>query len=183
MKHTEDSIAYAVANHVFPWLRYVVVPNVSWGLLPHEADLVALSGSDWLSEVEIKVTKGDFLADREKWKHQLAKTNGQPEVISSFYYAMPSSVWEKCKPEDLPQGAGLILVGQRWESEGQRARVVQKPTDNPRARKLRPDEREQLMRLGYMRYWCRQNAVERLLSAIHRDAEADMRSLPQKGSA
>lgn len=171
MKWTEDSIAYAVANSVFPWQRYVVVPNVSWGLLPHEADLVALSGADWLSEVEIKVTKGDFLADRDKWKHHLAKFNGMPEVISAFYYAMPTAVWEKCKPEDLPQGAGLILVGQRWSGDSQHARVAQKPADNASARKLRPDEREQLMRLGYMRYWCRQNAVERLLSAVHRDAE------------
>jgi hypothetical protein len=172
MKWTEDSIAYTVANHVFPWRRYVVVPNVSWGLLPHEADLVALSDSDWLSEVEIKVTKADFLADREKWKHQLAKTNGQHEIIDAFYYAMPSSVWDKCTPEDLPGGAGLILVGDAYRGDhNPRAFVKQKPTPNPRARKLRPDEREQLLRLGYMRYWCRQEAVERLLSGALREAE------------
>lgn len=171
MKWTADAVAFAVANDVFPWRRYVVVPNVSWGLLPHEADLVALSDAGWVSEVEIKISKGDFLADREKWKHQKAAVNGYPEAICSFYYAMPAAVWEKCQPEDLPQGAGLILCGDRWRGD-ERARVVQKPTDNPRARKLTADEREQLLRLGYMRYWCRQEAVERLLSSVLRDAES-----------
>lgn len=169
MKWTEDRIAYLIATSIFPWRRYVVVPNVSWGLLPHEADLVALSDADWLSEIEIKITKADFLADRDKYKHQLVK----PALISAFYYAMPLVVWEKCSPEDLPAGAGLILIGDRYRGDGNpQAFLKQKPVDNAGARKLRQDEREQLLRLGYIRYWCRENAVERLLSGILREAEA-----------
>lgn len=172
MRWTADTVSYAVAKGLFPWRRYIVVPNVSWGLLPHEADLVALSAAGWLTEVEVKVSKADFLADREKYKHQRAKINGSPELICEFYYAMPTTVWEKCKPEDLPEGAGLILCSrEEWESDP-KARVVQKPMSNPSARKLTDNEREQLLRLGYLRYWGRQEAVERVMSMVLRQAEA-----------
>jgi len=182
MPWSEDSIAYAVATNIFPWRRYVTVPNVSWGLLSHEADLVALSDAGWLSEVEIKVTKADFLADREKHRHKLSASHGQPELISAFYYAMPSAIWNKCQPEDLPPGAGLILVGDDYHRAREaRAYIAQKPTSNAVARRLTAEEREQLLRLGYIRYWGRQEAVDRLLSGILREAERLTAAAPGKG--
>ncbi len=173
MRWNADAVAFAVATHIFHWRKYVVVPNVSWGLLPHEADMIAMTDAGYLSEVEIKVSKADFLADREKYKHRLAESRGPHELIKEFYYAMPTTVWDKCKPEDLPTGAGLILCGLRGEyGKEDRAYVAQKPTINPGARKMSDAERQQLMRLCYMRYWCRQESVERLLTAVLRDAEA-----------
>lgn len=173
MRWTADAVALAVANAIFNWRKFVVVPNVSWGLLPHEADLIAMTEAGYIYEVEIKVSKADFLADKDKWKHRLAESRGQHELIKDFYYAMPTQVWEKCKPEDLPTGAGLILVSRdEYDRSRDRAYVAQKPTSNASARKVRDDERLQLMRLGYMRYWCRQEAVERLLSGVLRDAES-----------
>lgn len=172
MRWSEDSIAYAVASHIFPWRRYVTVPNVSWGLLPHEADLVALSDAGWLSEIEIKTTKADFLADHKKYKHQLSNVNGAPHLINSFYYAMPSNVWSKCAVEDLPQGAGLILVGDEYRGDrNAKAFVKQPPVSDQRARRLTSEEREQLLRLGYLRYWGRQEAIDSLLSGMLRQAE------------
>ena len=182
MKWNADAVAFAVATDIFHWRKYVVVPNVSWGLLPHEADMIAMTDAGYLSEVEIKVSKADFLADREKYKHKLAESRGPHELIKEFYYAMPTTVWEKCKPDDLPTGAGLILCGQRNEwGNDIKARVAQKATPNLGARKMRDDERHQLMRLGYMRYWCRQESVERLLSSVLRDAES--RSAASDGTA
>lgn len=173
MKWNADTVALAVANGIFHWRKFIVVPNVSWGLLPHEADLIAMTDAGYLSEVEIKVSKADFLADREKYKHRLAEAHGQHELIKEFFYAMPTQVWDKCKPDDLPPGAGLILVSRDEYDRKPRAHIAQKPTTNGRARKVRDDERLQLMRLAYMRYWCRQEAVERLLSGVLRTAETD----------
>ena len=173
MRFTEDSIAFAVATQIFPWRRYVVVPNISWGLLPYEADLVACSDAGWLSEVEIKISKADFLHDKEKPKHDIKWTASYPAIVSEFYYAMPSAVWQKCKPEDLPDGAGLILCGEHHKGNGVTHCFVEQKPKSRAARKLSNDERFQLMRLGYIRYWCRQNAVERLLEGIHRTAERD----------
>lgn len=172
MKWTADIVTFAVARDIFNWRKFLVVPNVSWGLLPHEADLLAMTDAGYLTEIEVKVSKADFLADREKYKHRLAEARGQHELIKEFYYAMPWSVWDKCKPEDLPTGAGLILVGRGEYDKQTQARIQQAPVVNFRARKARDDERIQLMRLGYMRYWSRMEAVERLLSGVLREAEA-----------
>lgn len=168
MRWTADAIAFAVAQTLFPWRRYVVVPNVSWGLLPHEADLLAMTDAGYLSEVEIKISKADFLADKDKRKH----LRGPSDLIKDFYYAMPVAVWDKCSPEDLPQGAGLILCGSRHGYRDQGPWISQKPVSNKLARPCTDAEREQLLRLGYIRYWSRQEAVERLLSAVLRDAES-----------
>lgn len=169
---TADAIARAIGRSVFPWRDYVLVPNVSWGMLPHEADLIAVSESLWLKEVEIKISKADFLADRKKWKHAMAARMGQHHLVSEFYYAMPGSIWQKCKPEDLPEGAGLILVSPEYRAGDLRAWVEKKAEHNPSSRKLNPKEHYQAMRLGYMRYWCRQDAVEALLAGLMREAES-----------
>ena len=44
------------------------VPNLSWGLLNHEADLVIVNKTGYLTEVEIKRSWEDFKADFNK-KH------------------------------------------------------------------------------------------------------------------
>jgi len=147
-----DEIAYALTRPQgpFPYRRYVCVPNVSWGLdLAGEADVVALSGSGYLTEIEIKISVADFRRDAGKRKHRLP--NGSAHgLVSAFYYAMPDTIWPKIEAE-FPPHAGLILVDDEY-----RARVVIKAPARA-CRKLRDDEREQLGRLGTMRYWTRLN--------------------------
>ena len=69
--------------------KYNVVPNVSWGLLNHEADLLALSRSGYLTEIEIKRSWEDFKADFKK-----SHTHDSP-FINRLYYAVPESIGEK----------------------------------------------------------------------------------------
>lgn len=69
--------------------RNIVVPNVDWGFLNHEADLLVLSKSGFLTEIEIKRTWADFKADFEK------KHTHYDEKLSYFYYAVPESIGEK----------------------------------------------------------------------------------------
>lgn len=156
---TEDSIAYALATRVFPWRQYVVVPNVDWGLLTHEADLVALSDSGWLSEIEIKISAADYRADASKPKHALAvSTPGHSPIINRFYYAMPDSVYEKIAP--VPAGYGCIVL-----TESGRAYKIIEAERRHGTRKLTEEERMKLMRLGYHRYWTRAQKVARLIAA------------------
>lgn len=44
----------------------IMIPNLSWGLLQYEADFVVVSKSGYLTEVEIKRSYSDFLADFKK---------------------------------------------------------------------------------------------------------------------
>ena len=46
----------------------VIVPNVTWGLFNHECDLVVMTGSGYVTEIEIKVDKYDLKNDVKK-KH------------------------------------------------------------------------------------------------------------------
>lgn len=161
-KWSEHKIAYAVARDVFPWQRWICVPNVDWGLLPHEADLVALSPSDWLSEIEIKISVADFKRDLKKPKHAI---NGHPTLISKFYYAMPAEVHETVRGLISP-GLGIIIVNQNG-----RAETLYDGDRRSTARKVTDAEREQLLRLGYIRYWARQHATREMVAVAHAQIE------------
>ena len=65
----------------------LVVPNVSWGFFSeHEADLVVVTKAGYLTEVEIKRSWTDFLADFKKRFY-----HADPR-IAKFYYAVPAFV-------------------------------------------------------------------------------------------
>ena len=68
---------------------HLVVPNVSWGFLNHEADLLVMTSSRLLTEIEIKRSWTDFLADFKK-NHD----HSHP-LIARFYYAVPSSIGKR----------------------------------------------------------------------------------------
>lgn len=68
---------------------HLVVPNVSWGFLNHEADLLVMTKARLLTEVEIKRSWSDFLADFKK-DHD----HSHP-LIARFYYAVPSSIGKR----------------------------------------------------------------------------------------
>lgn len=176
-KWTEERVAYAVARCIFPWRRYVVVPNVYWGLLPHEADLAVLSDAGWLSEVEIKIRVSDFRNDAKKAKHKSPGLSVRGDCITDFYYAMPADIWAKSNPEWLLLGAGLITVeANHTFPEHDMAKVVQKPMARPTARKLSEAERLQLIRLGYLRYWSRRETAENMIAAAYEGAAVIARS-------
>jgi hypothetical protein len=59
-KEIELRIAYYFGNR-----SHIIVPNVSWGLMMYECDLLVMPKSGHLYEVEIKVSKGDLIADKK----------------------------------------------------------------------------------------------------------------------
>jgi len=66
------------------------VPNVSWGLLNHECDLIICSKDGYLTEIEIKRSWADFLADFKK-KHR----HDDDDRIKCFHYAVPIAIKRK----------------------------------------------------------------------------------------
>lgn len=87
----------------------VICPNteaIGW-----EADLVVLQPTDYLAEIEIKVSRSDFKADFKKAaKHaglaagKKMHWRGQPNY---FYFAMPAGM---VKTEEVPAYCGLIYI-------------------------------------------------------------------------
>lgn len=78
---------------------------------PYEADFITITKSDYLIEVEIKISISDFRADFKK-KHY----HDCPEV-NALYYALPKELYEKHRGEVEEScdkvGAGIILISKK----------------------------------------------------------------------
>lgn len=144
-KWTAQQVEIAVTQHFNP-RRYLIVPNVSWGLFNyHEADMVILSPSNWGTEVEIKVTAADIKADLKK------RHGHKEEMIRDVWFAVPEELSED---PNIPSYAGILSV-KKWKTRNgkQRYSCVKKrlPDKNKNSRKFTPKEREKLLRLGSLR--------------------------------
>ena len=94
----------------------IVIPNVLLG--SYEADFITITKSDYLIEVEIKISISDFRADfKKKHYHDCPKVN-------ALYYAFSTELYEKHK-EEIDEscekvGAGIILIAEKklpkWDS-------------------------------------------------------------------
>jgi hypothetical protein len=86
---TADEITDTVVLSLFPPRRWAVCPNVSWGLLPWEADILAISNTaNRIHEIEVKVTASDLKRDLYKTKWGIGKdVMGLPSWNSKYYSA------------------------------------------------------------------------------------------------
>lgn len=77
----------------------------------YESDFIAIAKNQQVQEVEIKVSKWDYLRDVSKVeKHEnLANAYDHTRVPNCFYYALPSKIIQK-GGIDLPSYAGLIAL-------------------------------------------------------------------------
>lgn len=139
----------------------LIVPNVGWGFFQeHEADLVVVTKAGYLTEIEIKRSWTDFLADFEKRSY-----HDDPR-ISRLFYAVPECMYGPCREYvDALVGEGSPLVGKRipgfivyrTPSDSKYRRVVEHDSfSRPvpvKPQKLTAEEVYQLARLGTLRYW------------------------------
>jgi hypothetical protein len=148
---TSGEIEIAIARW-FGIRKYVIVPNVSWGFLPYEADMLILTKSKYVWEVEIKVSRSDLLRDGNK-RHQ----HNTPKV-RKLWFAIPEKL-EGCI-EQIPERAGVLVV----DRTGRVTTSSRSPTANPIARKLSDEECFQLARLGALRVWPLKEKIAKLAS-------------------
>lgn len=165
-KWVSSEIEDAVANH-FGWRQNVIVPNVSYGLMSHEADVVVMKPSGWAEEVEIKISAADI-------KRDLGKNNGKGHCrdchMRKLWFAVPEHLAED---PNIPAFAGILSLSRNGYGSI-RVATVRAPELNKIARKLTASEQLTLARLGCMRIWSLKRALLRpLQDARHRDANAD----------
>lgn len=148
---TTIEMEVGISNY-FGYRQNIIVPNISWGFMNHEADLFILKKSGYATEVEIKQTKSDLLADFKKPHNHKDKLNR----IQELYYAIPKSIYETCK-DLIPKNAG-ILVCEKWFNDWTNkwcfnVQTKREPVKNRSARKLTDKERLKIAHLGTMRIW------------------------------
>lgn len=135
-------------NHLFPW----------------ESDLLVVSKSGYVTEVEVKISREDWMADRHKakWRpctpkwakgEDIHHTKGW-KYIKRFFYAVPSDVLEKGVPEFVDSTTGIIEVKTFDRSWGQkRLPLIARPAVNRKAEKLTPQLMTRLYQSMYHRAW------------------------------
>jgi len=159
-KITSKDIARTLATGLFHFRRCVAVPNVSWGLLPWEADLLVLNSSGYLYEVEIKVSIADLKRDRAKGKWRRV-SRAPTDLLRAMWFAMPAEVWaHKDAAEVVPEHAGVIVVDPFAPLKFERSRVVREAKPNRSAQKVSAADKFQLARLGVMRFWSQKDLQE-----------------------
>lgn len=139
----------------------IVVPNVSWGFLNHEADLLIMSKSGYLTEIEIKRSLSDLKADFRK------DHDHSDERIKYFYYCVPESLLQNAI--DLCIEHKRIVSGIITYSEDAHIRFNAVPYYEGRGsscrqlpcRKLFIEEQLQVSRLGCMRVWSLKGKVQK----------------------
>jgi hypothetical protein len=138
-KHSSKTITWMLANR--SWLKprtHLMIPNVSWGLLHWEADLVAISKAGYLIEIEIKISNKTKFKSRIGW-----------QMVKQFYYAIPAGLTAHF-PQDYLSRAGLIEVPDTMDGY---CRVVHEAPVNRDARALTATEISQALRLLGLRFW------------------------------
>lgn len=123
----------------------IFVTNLSWGLLDYEADFVVLNKSGYLTEVEIKRTWSDFLADFKK------EHTHNDSRIYHFFYCLPISFKEKAIELLTEKFGNRIPAILLYDEDGKITRAG--GISQRGGRKLFIEEQLTLSRLGTMRFW------------------------------
>ena len=129
----------------------IIVPNVSWGMLDYEADLLIMNKTGYVTEIEIKRSWSDFLADFKK-----DDCAHKSEIIYQFWYCVPDEIYGKC----------IEKLKEVYPNISDRPNVISYTDDGMlnfhgksasyckgNHRKLFLEEQLKLARLGTMRYW------------------------------
>lgn len=145
-REVESALVCHQRGSPFHFTKYIVVPNISHGMFAYEIDLLALSGSGWAHEIEIKTSKSDLIADKKKRHGHHDKKNR----IRCLWFAGPEKL-EQDFFDHAPERAGIIIVTPHGYCLTRR-----KPKIQTNSRKFTDEERIKLMRLAYMRFWGKQ---------------------------
>jgi len=142
----QDSIADILAKRLWDYARELCIPRCCF--LGWEADMLLVTYSKFLEEIEIKISVSDFKADSRKVEKHKSLEAGHP-LIRRFWYAVPHEIWEKVEPL-VPPYAGLIIIP---SDHRYRPYIKKKAPVNLKARKLFPAEEIKLLRAIYYKWW------------------------------
>jgi len=152
-----------------------VVPNVSWGLLPWEADILVLHKNHYLTEIEIKISMADWKADLAKPKHRPDIGWKETAMVKRFFYAAPSELASRYAEVGIPESAGVIGITESGQVE-----VLRDAKDRSGYRKLTDDEVMKVLRLAAIKAW--KLSHDPATEAVAWAAGATVQDFPDGGS-
>ena|ERR1035437_2822130 len=121
--------------------NWLTIPNVSWGFLRYEADMLVVTRAKFCTEIEVKVSMADWKQDFDKRKHSMPDNR-----VKFQYYAAPEELANRYTELDLPVNWGVISVSDKHVG-------ILKPAVAKESRKLTDKELMILARLACFRVW------------------------------
>lgn len=169
-----NDIECLLVNYFGGCRMILAVPNVYWGLLDHEADLIIVTAKRYITEIEIKRSWTDFVNDfKKKHIHQDDKNR-----IARFYYAVPDSISDKViayleeHMEDCSHLCGVITYLDEKPANRYHLQLYIKKEFKKRNKGVQPitiEDMYQLARLGTLRMWKMKNKIASETGAINMD--------------
>lgn len=145
-KEIQWQLANSYGSPFFARRHLAVVPNVSWGFgLLWEADLLCMTKSGFISEIEIKISMSDWRADRLKKK--FGHLGSLETRIKNFYYACPWELASRWEQVGIPEFAGVIAV------YDENACKILRPAKTLPHRRCTEKEVLKLLRLAALKAW------------------------------
>ncbi len=140
-----------VSCGIWNFRQNIFIPNVSWGLLPYEADMLIMDKSGYVTEIEIKRSWEDLMADfKKEHSHDAVQ-------VYRLYFCIPEGLverfcewYEKYYIDGGTMNFGLLSYNELGEVKKRGGCGY---AEQMSRRKLFIEERLQLARLGCMRLW------------------------------
>ena len=167
---TVEEIQWNVANFLANFRTDIIIPNLSWGMLNYEADLIIISKSHYMTEVEIKRSLSDLKADFKK------DVLHNDERVRDLYYALPASIEEKAmeffKQPEISEKIRKMYNDYRrccpailWYDENGTIKKNNHWPYTGKGRKLFLEEVVKVSRLISIRYWEKVYRMNLLISS------------------
>lgn len=160
VKQIEDTIVRRYCNT----REDIIIPNLSWGLLPYEIDLAVIKPNGYMTEYEIKRSYSDLVADFKKAIYH------NDERVKYFHYVLPIGIKDKAVAlfdEHMHDESYKAVFGSRYPSclfYNERAQFVSQTSwDNllcGNHRKLYLEEQLTVARLVSIRYWTMRQKID-----------------------
>lgn len=170
---TEQIIARRLVQ-LFDRRCIILCPNCKW--TGHELDVLGVTQNARVIDVEIKVSRADFLRDRlkDKWfkaynwredkpilepdgrRRYVGKPIEWPERVWKHYYALPASVWQADMLGHISPRSGVLLLSHpSWDKEQReiQIKVQRRAVPDKHADRLKPEAILDIARLCNLRMW------------------------------
>ena len=166
-------IAKQLVHQIFNRKALIIVPECYW--TGNECDLLVVSSNLKIIDVEIKISKSDFKADRKKdkwyfnWDYKIdgefksdyskRRNREFPKSIWKHYFAMPETIYDDSLIEFLPsKNCGILLFR---ENEYGRIfwKLQKRAIANKEAQSISAENCLDIARLANLRMW---NALSKI---------------------
>lgn len=154
---TEPDIIAGLSRNFFRRRYACVVDHCQW--TGHECDLLVVTRDLKIIDVEIKVSRSDFRADKKKDKWWQGLGGGKipvdlPRKVWKHYFVMPHEIFSEDLVEDLPSPkCGILLAHKRGAMPYPDFTVKRGARGCSQAYRLSGEEVIDVARLATLRLW------------------------------